>query len=52
MKKIVNFTENEVEAYANYPYTVTVEPQDDGKGIYFVARVVELPDLFMNSLRC
>ena len=49
MKKIVNFTEKEVEAYANYPYTVTVEPQDDGNGIYFVARVVELPDLFMTG---
>jgi antitoxin HicB len=49
MKKIVNFTKKEVEAYANLPYTVTVEPQDDGKGIYFVARVVELPDLFITG---
>jgi len=49
MKKNVNVTQKEVEAYANYPYTVTVEPQDDGNGIYFVARVVELPDLFMTG---
>ena len=35
--------------YANLPYTVTVEPQDDGQGIYYVARVVELPDLFMTG---
>ena len=49
MKKIVNVTQKEVEAYANLPYTVTVEPQDDGNGIYYVARVVELPDLFMTG---
>ncbi|MBM3158036.1 MAG: type II toxin-antitoxin system HicB family antitoxin [Chloroflexi bacterium] len=38
-----------VEYYANLPYTVFVEPRDDGKGTYFVARVVELPDLLMTG---
>ena len=46
MKNVnVNVTDNEIEKYANSPYTVTVEPQDDGNGIYYVARVVELPTL-------
>jgi len=49
MKKIVNVTQKEVETYANLPYTVRVEPQDDGNGIYYVARVVELPTLIMTG---
>ena len=49
MKKLVNVTQSEVEAYANSPYTVKVEPQDDGRGIYYVARVVELPTLIMTG---
>jgi predicted RNase H-like HicB family nuclease len=49
MKKIVNVTQDEVETYASLPYTVKVEPQDDGKGIYYVAKVVELPNLIMTG---
>jgi antitoxin HicB len=49
MKKINNVAQNQIETYANMPYTVTVEPQDDGNRIYYVARVVELPDLFMTG---
>ena len=49
MKKIVNVTQDEVETYASLPYTVNVEPQDDGKGIYYVAKVVELPNLIMTG---
>jgi predicted RNase H-like HicB family nuclease len=49
MKKIVNVTQDEIETYANLPYTVKVEPQDDGKGIYYVAKVVELPNLIMTG---
>lgn len=41
--------EKQLDYYTSLPYTVSVEPQDDGKGIYFVARVVELPDLFMTG---
>ncbi len=37
------------QAYADLPYTVTDEPQDDGHGVYYAARVVELPDLFMTG---
>ena len=39
----------EIAFYTTLPYSVYVEPQDDGKGNYFVARVVELPDLFMTG---
>jgi antitoxin HicB len=49
MKKIVNVTQDEVETYASLPYAVKVEPQDDGKGIYYVAKVVELPNLIMTG---
>jgi predicted HicB family RNase H-like nuclease len=49
MKKIVNVTQDEIDTYANLPYTVKVEPQDDGNGIYYVARVVELPTLIMTG---
>jgi len=40
-------TPESVEQYARLPFTVTLEPNDDGKGVYYVARVIELPDLFM-----
>jgi len=49
MKMIVNVTQDEIDSYANLPYTVKVEPQDDGNGIYYVARVVELPTLIMTG---
>lgn len=48
MGKTEQLTE-EVERYASLPYTIMLEPQDDGKGVYYVARVVELPDLFMTG---
>ncbi len=38
-----------VEHYNNLPYTTTIEKWDDGRGPYYVARVVELPDLFMDG---
>ncbi len=37
-----------VEYYANLPYTVTIERRDD-QGTYYVARVLELPDLLMTG---
>lgn len=41
--------QKQIECYANLPYTVSVEPQDDGKGVYYIAKMVELPDLFMTG---
>lgn len=39
----------QVEYYANLPYTITLEKEDDGHGVYYVARVVEVPDLLMTG---
>jgi predicted RNase H-like HicB family nuclease len=38
----------QVEHYANLPYKVIIERCDD-QGTYYVARVVELPDLLMTG---
>lgn len=38
----------QVEYYANLPYKIVVERYDD-QGAYYVARVVELPDLLMTG---
>jgi predicted HicB family RNase H-like nuclease len=40
---------NRVEHYANLPYTVVIERRDD-QGTYYVARVLELPDLLMTGV--
>ena len=40
--------ESQVEHYANLPYKTIVERCDD-QGVYYVARVVELPDLIMTG---
>jgi predicted HicB family RNase H-like nuclease len=40
---------NQAEYYANLPYTITIERRDD-QGAYYVARVVELPDLLMTGV--
>lgn len=40
--------ESQVEHYANLPYTIIVERSDD-QGVYYLARVVELPDLIMTG---
>lgn len=34
--------ESQVEYYANQPYTTVIEKWDDGYGLYYVARVLEL----------
>ncbi|TSA55328.1 MAG: type II toxin-antitoxin system HicB family antitoxin [Dehalococcoidia bacterium] len=39
----------QVEYYANLSYTTTVVQQDDGHGIYYLARVIELPGLMMTG---
>ena len=47
VKRVVNKDlKNQVEYYANLPYTYVIEKRDD-QGTYYVARIVELPDLFM-----
>jgi predicted HicB family RNase H-like nuclease len=38
----------QAEHYAKLPYTITVEQRDD-QGVYYIARVVELPDLFITG---
>lgn len=37
---------SQVKHYANLPYTYAIERRND-QGTYYVARIVELPDLFM-----
>lgn len=37
---------SQVKYYADLPYTYVIEKRND-QGTYYVARVVELPDLFM-----
>ena len=39
-------SKSQVKHYANLPYTYVIERRDD-QGTYYVARIVELPDLFM-----
>jgi predicted RNase H-like HicB family nuclease len=39
----------QIEYYANLSYTTTVVQQDDGHGIYYLARVIELPGLMMTG---
>lgn len=43
-----NNIQTQVEHYANLPYTVVIERCND-QGTYYVARVVELPDLLMTG---
>ena len=38
-----------LEYYANLSYTITVVQRDDGHGIYYLARVIELPGLMMTG---
>ena len=48
MKKIDNLKQ-QVEAYAGLPYTITITQDDDGHGIYYTARILELPGLIMTG---
>ena len=50
MAKQMDTIQNRVEYYANLPYTITVEKEDDGRGVYYTARVIELPDLLMTGV--
>jgi hypothetical protein len=49
MKKKVNEPEQQVELYANLPYTITITKEDDGYGIYYTSRVTELPGLIITG---
>ncbi|MBM3150462.1 MAG: type II toxin-antitoxin system HicB family antitoxin [Chloroflexi bacterium] len=49
MAKQTDTIQNRVEYYANLPYTITVEKEDAGRGAYYTARVIELPDLLMTG---
>ena len=40
---------NQVECYASLPYTVTIDRDDDGRGVYYTARFIELPHLLMTG---
>ena len=39
----------QVDYYLSLPYTTTIEKWDDGRGPYYVARVIELPGLIMTG---
>ncbi len=41
--------EKDLEYYAKLPYTVILEPWDDGKGPYWVARIAELPHCLIHA---
>lgn len=38
-----------LEYYESLNYNITLEPWDDGEGVYWVARVVELPHCFIHG---
>jgi predicted HicB family RNase H-like nuclease len=41
--------QSRVEYYANLSYTIAVVQRDDGHGMYYLARVIELPGLMMTG---
>ena len=45
----MNSLQTQVDYYADLPYTMYIEKEDDGRGVYYVARIIELPDLFMTG---
>jgi len=49
MKTKKRSLKQQVEYYADLPYTVTVEKEDGVNGAYYVARIIELPDLLMTG---
>jgi antitoxin HicB len=46
---IKNKAEKDLAYYAGLPYTVIVEPWDDGAGTYWVARIAELPHCLIHA---
>jgi antitoxin HicB len=47
--KMKSSAEKNIEYYAKLPYTILVERWDDGKGVYYVARVAELPHCLIHG---
>jgi len=41
--------EKALKYYASLPYTIIIEPWDDGQGTYYVARVAELPHCMVHG---
>jgi len=41
--------QDRVKYYCSFPYTITLDQEDDGNGIYYVARIIELPGLIMTG---
>jgi len=41
--------EKELKHYASLPYNVIVEQWDDGEGLYWVARIAELPHCLIHA---
>jgi antitoxin HicB len=42
-------TNKDSQYYASLPYTIIVEPWDDGDGIYWVAKIAELPHCLIHA---
>ena len=49
MVKKINNMQKQIEYYATLPYQIVIQTLDDGHGVYYVARVIELPDLSMTG---
>jgi predicted HicB family RNase H-like nuclease len=46
---IKNEIARKIEYYSKLPYTVIVEQWDDGQGLYWVARIAELPHCLIHA---
>jgi antitoxin HicB len=44
-----NDIEKQVEYYSNLPYNTVIEKWDDGRGPYYMARVIELPGCMIDG---
>ncbi len=48
-KMVIKNIEKDLEYYTKLPYNIIVEMWDDGKGPYWVARIVELPHCLIHG---
>jgi antitoxin HicB len=46
---VKNEVKKDLDYYLNLPYTIILERWDDGKGLYWVARVAELPHCLIHG---
>ena len=49
MGNTIKDLKKQVDYYANLSYTTILVQQDDGHGIYYLAKVIELPGLMMTG---